>query len=285
MSAAVATRTWQDHPWFGVALVGVTFVAWAPELQMRRQRSWWFVYVAGIFVYTLLRALADETSIGTRTDYVISLDSWLPGSSPVPYLQELRIVHSWPELLDWAAIAVHWSFFLAPHAAALAVFWFRRALFPSYALLVVLIMWFGLALFVLLPTSPPWLAAQQGELPGVTRIMDSTIRESLGEDSSFPGGAETYDEFYKALGEPNSVAAMPSIHMAVTFAMFLWARRFAPRFAWPLLVYSGVMAIALVYLGEHYVADEMAGIGVALLAWWLVLKTRWGRRPQAAAAR
>jgi membrane-associated phospholipid phosphatase len=37
------------------------------------------------------------------------------------------------------------------------------------------------------------------------------------------------------------------------------------------------MAVSLVYLGEHYVADEVAGIAVALVAWWLTLRFVAGR--------
>ena len=276
MAASVATRTWQDHIWFGFALVGVTLLVWAPELSARRQRVWWFVYVAGIFVYTLLRALADETSIPVRTEYVISLDGSLPGMSPVRWLQDLRVDHHFPAAIDYAAIAVHWSFFIAPHAAAVAIFWFRRTLFASYVALLVLVMWIGLALFFLLPTVPPWLAGEHGELPGVTRVMDSTIRERLGSSE------DTYDDFYAALGEPNSVAAMPSIHMGVTVAMFLWALRYARRWAWPLLAYCFVMALSLAYLGEHYLADETAGVLVAIVAWAVVRRTRWAPEPQAA---
>ena len=68
MTAVVATRYWQDHPWLGLAIVGVTAAVWIPELWVSRVRRWWFIYVAGIFVYTLLRSLADETTIPIRTD-------------------------------------------------------------------------------------------------------------------------------------------------------------------------------------------------------------------------
>jgi hypothetical protein len=283
MAGSVATRLWQDHLWYGFVLVGVTVLVWTPEFRLRRVRIWWFTYVAGIFVYTLLRALADETVVPIQTHYVIWLDDRLPGMSPVRWLQNSRLDNNFPNFLDWAAIAVHWSFFIAPHAAAVAIFLFRRALFPAYAALLVLIMWVGLGLFFLLPTVPPWLAGQQGELEGVTRVMDATIRESLGDDNpAFPGGASTYDDFYAALGEPNSVAAMPSIHMAVTFAMYLWARRYAPKFAGPLLAYSVLMAVALAYLGEHYIADELAGVLVAVGAWAVIKRTRWAPPPQAA---
>lgn len=272
MTATVATRLWQDHIWFGFLLVGVTVAVWAPEFRLRRERLLWFGYVAGIFIYTLLRAYADETPIATQTSYVIRFDEWLPGRSPVRFLQEQRLERNFPDVLDYLAIAVHWSFFITPHAGAVWAFVYRRTAFAAYAAALVITMWLGLVLFFVVPTTPPWLAAQQGKLEGVTRVMDSTIRETLGgEDGAFPGGAETYDEFYQALGEPNSVAAMPSIHMAVTFVMLLWVWRFARRYRWWLVGYCVAMAVALVYLGEHYVADELAGVAVALAAWWLAL--------------
>ena len=273
MTATVATRLWQDHIWFGFLLVGVTLAVWAPEVRLQRERLWWFGYVAGIFIYTLLRAYADETFIATQTAYVIRIEEWLPGPPPVRTLQEQRLVRNFPNFIDYLAIAVHWSFFITPHAGAVWAFVYRRTAFAAYAAAVVITMWLGLVLFFVVPTTPPWLAAQQGELEGVTRVMDSTIRETLGgEDGAFPGGAETYDEFYKALGEPNSVAAMPSIHMGVTFVMLLWVRRFAPKYTWWLAAYCVAMAVALVYLGEHYVADELGGVAVALAAWWLTLR-------------
>ena len=278
MTATVATRLWQDHIWFGFLLVGITVAVWAPEWKLRRERVLWFGYVAGVFIYTLLRAYADETAISTQTSYVIRLDEWLPGRSPVRFLQEQRLDRNFPDWVDYLAIAVHWSFFITPHAGAVWAFFYRRTAFMAYAAGLVITMWLGLLLFFLVPTTPPWLAAQQGEIEGVTRVMDSTIRETLGGDGgTFPGGAETYDEFYKALGEPNSVAAMPSIHMAVTFVMLLWVLRFARRYTWWLVAYCVAMAVSLVYLGEHYVADELAGVAVALIAWWLTLKFFVGR--------
>lgn len=259
MTATVATRTWQDHTWFGVGLAGLTLAVWAFELPRRRLRSWWFVYVAGIFVYTLLRAVADETAIPIRFDYAIDFDRALfGGTDPTAWLQRSFFDPRAPRLLDYLAVAVHWSFFIAPHALAVGVFLYYRPQFPRYATLVVLTMWFGLVLFFLVPTAPPWYAGSLGLLPGVRRVMDYVGRSI---------DPNTYSSLYEALGEPNAVAAMPSIHMAVTFAMYLWARRPFPRFGALLLVYSLAMAAALVYLGEHYVADVLAGAGCALLAW------------------
>jgi membrane-associated phospholipid phosphatase len=264
MTLSVATRTWQDHLWLGLLLVAAAGVAWLPEVRLRRLRTWWFVYVAGIFVYTLLRSFADETAIPVRVDYPIAFDRWLfLGTDPTVWLQRKLFDPRSISAADYLAVATHWSFFVAPHALAVGVFLLQRRQFPRFAILVVVTMWLGLVLFFLVPTAPPWFAGELGQLAGVRRIMDYV-------GGSIHGSA--YSSLYAALGEPNSVAAMPSIHMAVTFAMYLWARRHLPRFAGWFLAYSGVMAVALVYLGEHYVSDLIVGIACAVAAWTFAVR-------------
>lgn len=258
LTAVIATKVWQDDVWIGWVMVAATVLVWLPELRRARARRWWFAYVAGIFVYTLLRSYAGKTFIPIQTGYVISFDRDLfRGTLPVIWLQTRLFSPSHISPVDMFAVGVHWSFFIAPHACAIAIFLWRRELFPRYVALVVGTMYVGLVFFFLVPTTPPWLASQANDLPGQAfRIMD------------FVGGQvnmSTYREFYASLAEPNSVAAMPSIHMAVTFAMYLWARDHYPKVARLLLVYSLVMGFALVYLAEHYLLDLAAGVVVALL--------------------
>lgn len=265
MAGTVATKVWQDHIWVGFVLVGVTLVLWAPEVRFRRERVWWFAYVAGIFVYTLLRAYADETGIPVRTRYVISIDQAVfLGTDPIVWLQQRFFDPVSLGLQDYLSVAVHWSFFIAPHLGAVLVFLYRRTLFPKYVAMIAGTMYLALLLFFLLPTAPPWLAGQTGALPGAFRVMD------------FVGGSvdpDTYQSFYASLGEPNSVAAMPSLHQGVTFAMYLWARDHAPRLAPWLLGYSLVMGAALMYLGEHYLADLAVGMACASILW--LAARRW----------
>lgn len=257
MTVTVVTKVWQDHVWFGWVLVAVTCLAWAPEATRKRDRRWWFVYVAGTFIYTLLRSYADDTGMPIQTMYVIHVDHFLFfGNDPTVWLQNRLFSPNHVSLLDIAAVQVHWSFFIVPHAAAIIIFIWKRELFARYVALVVGTLYLGLAIFFLLPTTPPWLASRDGVLPGAYRVMD------------FVGGkvsADTYRTLSSSIGEPNPVAAMPSIHEAVTFAMYLYARDHEPRVAPWLLVYCIVMAVSLIYLAEHYVADLAAGVLCALL--------------------
>ena len=60
---------------------------------------------------------------------------------------------------------------------------------------------------------------------------------------------------------------MPSLHaaFALLFTLYLW--RLVPRWARPLLaVYPPAMTLALVYSGEHYVVDCIAGWVYAVAA-------------------
>jgi hypothetical protein len=256
MVVIVVTRIWQDHVWAGWALVGIAVLVWAPEFRLRRARRWWFVYVAGTFIYTLLRSYADSDGMPIQTMYTIDFDHFLFfGHDPVVWLQDHLFSPAHVTPLDFLAVQVHWSFFVVPHAVAIAIFVWKRRLFPRYVALVVGTLYVGLVLFFLVPTTPPWLAARAGELPGVFRIMDFVGNKANGS---------AYTAVYSSIGEPNSVAAMPSIHMAITFALYLWARDHQPRLAPYFLVYSIVMGAALIYLAEHYLLDLLIGMLCAI---------------------
>lgn len=263
LALSLATRTWYQHEWMAWVLLAVTAAIWAPDLR-HGQRRWWFFYVAGLFVYTLLRAEADEFVFPVHVEYVIRFDQLLfGGHEPVVWLQSKFFSPSNIGIFDVVATQVHWSFFVVPHALAGAIYVWRRPLFSRYVIMLLAVEYIGLLCFYLVPTAPPWLASQYGQIGPVYRVME------------FVGGsmdADTYRTLYSALGEPNSVAAVPSIHMAVTFAGFLWLRRFFPAAAPLFLLYSVLMAVSLMHLAEHYFFDLLVGVLVALAVDFVVAR-------------
>ncbi len=218
----------------------------------------------------------DQTAVPIRSEYVITIDRTLFfGHEPTQWLQAHLFSPVQMRPLDWLAVQTHWSYFLLPHAGAMAVYLWRRPLFGRYVALVLGTFYAGLAVYFLLPTAPPWLAADRGLLPGVSRVMD------------YAGGrvdTDSYHRLYDALGVPNPVAAMPSLHMAVTFALFLFTRRVNRWLAATMLVYVLLMGFSLVYLGEHYVTDVLAGILTAPGAFLLTERLATLRTAAAAAA-
>jgi membrane-associated phospholipid phosphatase len=242
--------------WIGAAgahvAVGLALVLlWIPAARRVRHLHLGLIYMFGLFVYTVLRSFADQTAVPIRTEYVIHIDRALFfGNHPTRWLQERLFDPTQLRPLDWLTVQVHWSYFAVPHLAAAMVWIFRRELFPRFVALVLGTFYTGLVIYFLLPTTPPWLAADYGVLPGVTRVMD------------FVGGQvdpENYGRLYDAIGVPNAVAAMPSLHMAVTFAVFLFAREVNRWLGRLMLVYAVVMGFSLVYMGEHYVTDVLVG--------------------------
>jgi membrane-associated phospholipid phosphatase len=78
---------------------------------------------------------------------------------------------------------------------------------------------------------------------------------------------------------PNDVAAMPSLHAALPLLLALILWRLKRPLAWAGFAYTAVLGFFLVYFGEHYVIDLVAGWALAGLVYWLVWATpAWLRR-------
>lgn len=75
-----------------------------------------------------------------------------------------------------------------------------------------------------------------------------------------------------ATGHPSRVAgmsAMPSLHVTISFWIWLVARRFALRLAPIALAYMIFIWLASVQLGWHYASDGLAGLLGMAAVWWL----------------
>jgi hypothetical protein len=269
ISAALVTHAWYTDWVVPAGLLTLAGVIWASELR-EGVRRWWFVYVAGIALFSALRAVADDTGFSMHAAYAATADRVLfGGTDPVIWLQSRAFAQGSMSGIGWLATQTHWSFFIMPHVVAAIVYVKRPQLFARYTLLQLVVLYGGLICFFLLPTTPPWLAADYGTLAAAERVLDVV------------GGTidlQVYDAMYQALGEPNVVAAMPSLHMAVTFAVTLWVWRHARGFGWLFAVYSAWMAVSLVLLAEHFVVDLLAGVALAIAADTLVERVATRRR-------
>lgn len=228
----------------------------------------WAFYLVAFIVFAQVRTLTDETGISTQFAYVIDAEKALFfGTVPTVWLQDQFYSFGNIRVLDSLTIMVYITYFIFPHITIFAVWKFRRKDFPVYAAGVIGVVYTGLLVSLLLPTAPPWLAGQTGDLPHVFRII---------EDLSNEVTPASYQTAYEAIG-PNDVAAMPSLHTAIpaVIAMIAWtrARRSLAVAAW---CYVAAMGFSLVYLGEHYVVDVIAGIAAAAVV--MLVITAWLRR-------
>lgn len=96
----------------------------------------------------------------------------------------------------------------------------------------------------------------------------ATVRP--GVPSTDPWTAAAFDRLH-AIDTPAS--CLPSLHVSTALlASFVFFRRHALRFA---LFFGWAVAIALSTLTtkQHHAVDVVAGLGLALAAWWLWLRT------------
>ena len=207
-----------------------------------------------IMVHELPYDDPDRLRARLRARYPIAADR-LIGGGRLPNARLQRALARLPQVnlvnrvLTWA----HWLWFMEPYIALAVILSRHPERFPRAGRQVAAVFDLGCAVYFAVPTAPPWWAAEQG-LTGeeVRRIM-----VEVGEDT----WGSAWPKMYDALGG-NPWAAMPSLHFAtsVTAALALAeAGKVEGALGW---TYAGTLGFALVYLGEHYVTDLIAGVAL-----------------------
>jgi membrane-associated phospholipid phosphatase len=164
-------------------------------------------------------------------------------------MARLRRVGTVNRILTWA----HWLWFFEPYLALAWILWRHPERFPRAARQMAAVFDLGCIAYFVIPTSPPWWASEQG-LTGekVERIMIG-----VGEDT----WGSAWPKMYAALGG-NPWAAMPSLHFATSAMAAIQLSEAGPVEGAVGWAYSLTLGFALVYLGEHYVTDLLAGAGL-----------------------
>ncbi len=278
-----------------IGLLGKGWAAW------RRMMLDWLPFQAVLLAYDYSRGFAapytdaqldahvypthdvyNDLGLPLQVQMPTVLDHWLAGgSTPTQWLQ--AALHPGPvdgTAIPWFAALVslvYCSHYLVTLVMAV-VLWLRdRTTYRLWMSMVVTLAVAGLATYVLLPTAPPWLASFSGDLggPAVLRLT------SEGFDQI---GLHTVGSAL-VLGQHlvNPVAAMPSLHVAfATLAAGFGCLRLRSGWRWLLLLYPLAMCFALVYSGEHYVTDAVAGAAyaVVVLLVWSRIAARRSRQAQ-----
>lgn len=245
-------------PAIHAATVAVLLAAVAVLARRGSDFRTWAAYVLGFVLWAHLRTLADEAGFTVRWEYVVDAERALFGGAlPTLWLQERfftpGVVRPW----DAAAGAVYVSYFVLPHVFTVLLWRLRPELFRRYVAAALVAFYAGLVACLFVPTVPPWMAAENGDIPWVFTIISGVLR---GWD------AESYS-YGLRVASTNPVAAMPSLHtgIACVFAIGMWRlRRVAGVLGW---AYAAAMGLTLVYGGEHYVLDVLAGAALAIGAW------------------
>jgi hypothetical protein len=193
----------------------------------------------------LIRAAADDVGLPVRRDFS-AIERVILTDAPTHWLQGSFIDAHFTQL---AATTVYITWFLVPITTALGVLMFRPRDYWRFIAFLLLLYYAVMPFFALYPLEAPW-------------AQDASIRRFV---------AETFPE--AAAQDPNPYAAMPSLHVALPAAAALW---YGLRTFWGRLVlaYSALIGLVVVYGGDHYVADVLAGYAIALVTYVVARRLR-----------
>jgi membrane-associated phospholipid phosphatase len=195
--------------------------------------------------------LADRV----RVDYPIALDRVIGlGKPPTLRLQRAFAkpgeINRFERVLVWC----HWMWFLVPHTSMLYILLRDHDRFASAAARMYAVFDVGAVFYWLIPTAPPWWASAHGRLEDEQAAQVRRMMIEYGQQ--FWG--DRWPDLYDVLGG-NPLAAMPSLHFATSLMGAHLLSEVGPvpgALGW---AYAGTLGLALVYLGEHYAVDLLAG--------------------------
>ena len=194
-----------------------------------------------------------------RVDYPIAVDRALGlGVSPTLRLQRAFSAPGSINRLERVLVWCHWTWFAVPHATVLYVLWRAPDRFPGAATRMYGVFDLGAVFYWAIPTAPPWWAASRGRLDDGQPLRVRRMMIEYGQQ--FWG--ERWGSLYDVLGG-NPLAAMPSLHFATSLMGAHLLSEVGPVAGAVGWTYAAALGLALVYLGEHYAVDLIAGAGLA----------------------
>ena len=250
------------------AYVGWNLCAMAAIVLLARKRgdgeAWefahdWLPLVFFTTSFEEISFLSLALSSAWQNGYILALESWLFGTSPIEWMHTRA--RDWlPEFLEFGYFA-----FYPLYPVVGGLFWARRnrtefrgafrRLTDSLSVGYVVCY----ATYVAFPTQSPANRA------GVQQIGSAH--------------AGIFQHLVRAIQNHAGVHgnAFPSSHIMMAFVVLVFAYRYLPRLAPWLLVVVLLMCVGAVYDGYHYASDVIAGAVIGILTGAAPMKTGGGR--------
>lgn len=238
------------------------------------------LYSVQMWAFTIAHELPydDPEALRRRLKvrYPILADRWI-GRGELPSVRIQRRLsspgHATP--LDRVLSIVHWAWFFEPHVTLLFIQQRHLDRFARAARQMAATYDIGCALYIAIPTAPPWWASDNGYLERAVDHISSEVAEEMVIEARpevrrlmLDVGEEVWGPVWDRLYETangNPWAAMPSLHFASSLMAAILLAEAGPVPGALGAAYAATLGLALVYLGEHYVTDLIAGAAVVAL--------------------
>jgi hypothetical protein len=239
----------------------------------------WFVFMAFIYLFDSLRGtiyiLTCKLNLPAYALYVLNIERKLFGGVPSVELQKIFLRPGAGGNFSWfekSLTVCYGSHFIAFLFVGFLIWLNRPKAFSLYKASFYLLIFLGILGYALAPTAPPWMASDHfGFIPPLTRFNAILFNFAIPDLSN---GFDT-----------NPIAAMPSLHAAfpILCSLLLWG-----LYRWkaaPFYLYTLAILFTIVYSGDHYVTDLLAGLVLAVLCYALARRLLANRQGESVPGR
>jgi hypothetical protein len=254
-----------------ILMAGLIFLGAALAGRVRPLVRDWFVFMAFIYLFDSLRGtiyiLTCKLQLPAYALYVLNIEKTLFGGIPSAALQK-ALLHPDPlgnfTWLEKTLTVCYGSHFIAFLFIGFLIWVTRPKAFSLYKMSFYPLLFIGELVYALAPTVPPWMASSQfGLIPPLTRFNAVLFNFAIPDLTS---GFDT-----------NPIAAMPSLHAGfpILCCVLLWG-----LYRWkatPFYIYTLAVLFTIVYSGDHYVTDVLAGLALAAVCYALARRA-WKKR-------
>lgn len=238
-----------------ILIIGSSFL-------LKKQKEFisdWLFFLAIIYLSDTCRGLiyylVSKLHLPVFAEYPINLDKTIFGVVPSVFLQNHLLKNSEFGTLEKLLTVFHGTHFVAFLIVGFIIWIKDKNYFNIYKKSFYILLACGLSMYALIPTAPPWMASQ------LFGLMPPLVHFNL----------EIYNGYIPDLTagfNTDPVAAMPSLHAAFPFlcSLLLWKKfRFK---AVPFYIYTAIILFTIVYTGDHYIADILAGILISFFSFF-----------------
>ena len=244
-----------------VVVVAACTISRLPGLFLR---DWWF-FLLGLLLWNLSGPIAARSPFPVHLDFMLDMDHRLFfGHDAVSLLQHHLASRGHVRPLDVITSLAYNLHLPEPYIAGYFLWRIDRAVYFRFVASALLLLVLGFITFILFPAMPPWLSSlRYGRPHDVFNGFNPFVHA---HPLPFHGTPIFY--VFKLTGD--AVAAFPSEHAAFPLLEYLAFRAAIGRPARPFLLWVGFVLFVVVYLGEHWVTDAIAGYIYALAIWAFV---------------
>jgi membrane-associated phospholipid phosphatase len=224
----------------------------------------WLPFLLLFFAYEAMRGFAAKTGFAPHDL------SWMERALFGATLPTVALQHQFynQDQIGWQDLVAMFFYFMhfpLPIVVGF-VFWLRsRDHYHRFIAALLLMCFIAFITYLFWPSAPPWYEFSATRVPPgevVHKILNETVDKIWGK-------YYVVTPLYTSLN-PNQFAAFPSLHAAFPMlgAVYAWS-----RYRWlsvALIVWSSCLVASIVYLGEHYVVDALAGLVYVVVAALLV---------------